>query len=67
MDVLKTIPWSKLDIRAVSVEYLHGVGGKQRLVDFMDSKGYIVHADMEAVDLARDIFAYDYIFVKKGE
>ena len=66
MDVLKTIPWNKLDIRVVSVEYLHQVGGKQSLVDFMGSKGFAVHADVEAVDFARDIFAYDYIFVKKA-
>jgi hypothetical protein len=46
LDVLKTIPWDRLDIRILSVEYAHGPLGKQGYEDFMKSKGYEVFADI---------------------
>ena len=39
LDVLKTIPFDKVDIKVMSVEILHGPG-KAALKEFLISKGY---------------------------
>ena len=39
--VLKTIPWNKVDIKVVIVEYNFKQDIKKALVDYMSSKGYI--------------------------
>jgi hypothetical protein len=63
LDVLKTIPWDRLDIRILSVEYASfGPLGKQAYEDFMKSKGYEVFAD---IHVNSPVWAYDYIFIKK--
>ena len=57
MDILKTIPFDKVDIKVISVEFKH-IKEKgwsvQDLENFMLSQGYIVHSKV----------VIDYIFVK---
>ena len=41
LQVLKTVPFDKVDIKVLTVEFVHTVEGKKALEDFMLSKGYI--------------------------
>ena len=38
--MLKTIPWTKVNIKVFLVEHNNMKGGKDALIDFMTSKGY---------------------------
>lgn len=60
LEVLKTIPWSKVDIKVLSVEFIHGPQGKDALEDYMKSLGYRV---VETVIHSNNL-ANDFIFVK---
>ena len=65
MDVLKTIPFDKLDITTFSVEYAHaGKGGKEKIIELMKSNGYVLHSTISPVST---MFAQDFIFVKKAD
>ena len=66
LDVLKTIPFDKIDITALSVEYIHVPGGKKAVKDFMESKGYSVHEEINIDRPDIGYFAQDIIFVKNG-
>lgn len=62
LDVLKTVPFDKVNIRVLSVEYIHDKDGESGVKDFMESKGYIAHQKVNnPQNLANDI-----IFVKQG-
>lgn len=65
MEILESIPWDRLNIMVLSVEYRHVSRGKQALVDFMKSRGYKVHADINNDDPKRDVYVQDYIFVRQ--
>ncbi|KAB7499327.1 Protein Star, partial [Armadillidium nasatum] len=43
LEVLQTIPWDKVNITTLSVEFLHGKSGKEGLKSLMKSKGYKVY------------------------
>ena len=61
LDVLKTIPWTKVDIKVILVEYEHIKEGKKALVDFMTSKGYT------CTNLPSNMgWKQDIVFVKNG-
>ena len=64
-EVLKTIPFDRLDITALSVEFSH-VGEvsnvKGDMIEFMARFGY----EMRAKVTHYNLLAHDYIFVKKG-
>lgn len=63
LEVLHSIPFDLIDIRTLSVEYIHTFGaGKEGLRDFMKSKGYIVVGEVTQPDWT----ANDFIFVKKS-
>jgi len=62
LNVLKTIPWDKVDIDTLSVEYVHVDDGKDSLREFMTSKGYAVVAEVTHPKW----LANDFIFVKKS-
>ena len=64
LDVLKTIPYDKYDIKTLSVEYAHSPGGKKPIVDFMQSNGYTVFDDIVFNDPKRRLFVGDLIFLK---
>ncbi|ELU12487.1 hypothetical protein CAPTEDRAFT_214812 [Capitella teleta] len=60
--VLKTIPFDKLDISVLSVEYLHT--DKEQLKNLMKAKGYTL-AKTLAYENAKIVqWSFDYIFVK---
>ena len=46
LEVLKTIPFDRLDIAVFSVEYIHGKSGKDEYRIFMEGKGYTVYKDI---------------------
>jgi Methyltransferase FkbM domain len=64
LEVLQTVPWEKLDIRVVSVEYVHVPYGRQALVDYMRGKGYQMEAELNSIDQPNQVFVNDFIFVK---
>ena len=65
LDILRTIPFDRLDINVLSVEYIHGRSGKEAYREFMDAKGYRVHKDLKKQNAAISLFVDDFIFVKK--
>lgn len=60
LDVLKTIPFDKVDIKTLSVEFAHVQSGKQAILDFMASKNYRYHSNVTHPDW----LANDFIFTK---
>ncbi|EFX82300.1 hypothetical protein DAPPUDRAFT_302580 [Daphnia pulex] len=53
--VLETIPWNRVDIETLSVEFIHGREGKETLKKYMEQQGYqvvktITHWNMLAND-----------------
>jgi len=67
MPVLKTIPWNKLDIRIMSVEYGHGPNGKTPYLEFMKSiGGYALYDDIHIGNYEKALFVEDFIFVKNS-
>ena len=61
LDILKTIPFDKLDIRTLSVEFLHGEESGQTMIDFMNAMRY----DMVKKITTGSVHVNDYIFVKR--
>ncbi|XP_047736737.1 protein Star-like [Hyalella azteca] len=57
--VLQSIPWDKIDIKTLSVEYNLIPEGMPALIDFMKSKGYIYY-----MKFIRP-YTHDLIFVKQ--
>ncbi|XP_069163177.1 uncharacterized protein [Procambarus clarkii] len=60
--VLKTIPWDKVDIKTLSVEFIHDPEGKDAIQEYMKTKGYFVHSEVRHYNW----LANDFIFVKKS-
>ncbi|XP_076286479.1 uncharacterized protein LOC143212055 isoform X2 [Lasioglossum baleicum] len=60
LQVLKTIPFDKINIETLSVEFSHVENGKRDLINFMESKGYNVYSFV----VRADKLAHDIIFVK---
>lgn len=61
--VLRTIPFEKVTIPTLSVEHRHIRGGKKSCVQFMQTKGYKVHKNINV--FTRTLAVFDYIFVKQ--
>ena len=59
--VLLTIPWDKVDIKTLSVEYFHDAEGKQAIRKLLEKNGYVVHSEINDPNN----LANDFIFVKK--
>jgi len=60
LEVLKHIPFDKIDIKTLSVEYAHVPEGKEGLEYFMVSKGYTINSEVTHPDW----LANDFIFTK---
>ena len=67
LQILRTIPFDQLDVRVLSVEYVHGRSGKRSYVDFMSQHGYVVHEDIQFADESQTLYVNDFIFVKKSQ
>ncbi|CAL4164974.1 unnamed protein product, partial [Meganyctiphanes norvegica] len=61
LEVLKTIPWDKVNIRTLSVEHKHIPGGKDVLRSYMRSQGYYIYSP---VVVEGDIELKDTIFYR---
>ena len=61
LDVLQTIPFDKIDITVMTVEFVHGVKGRDVLQDFVESKGYMKVSEVTHPGG----LANDFVFVKK--
>ena len=59
-EVLKTIPFDKLNVKVLTVEYAHAQVSKQAFVKLMAANGYKVHTDLNK---CRE-FCRDFIFIK---
>ena len=64
LDVLKTIPFDKLDISILTVEYLHVKGSEAALERFMVTKGFKTHSKIRVTKAILGLYAYDLVFVK---
>ncbi|XP_021926612.1 protein Star-like isoform X2 [Zootermopsis nevadensis] len=60
LEVLNTIPFEKLDIRTMSVEFVHVKKGKDFLREFVERRGYVLHSEV----VHENNLANDFIFVK---
>ena len=60
LTVLKTIPWNKVDIKVLIVEYNHIKEGRKALIDYMKDNGYT-----DLPELIRHLWQ-DIVFVKNG-
>ncbi len=60
LKVLKTIPFNKLDIQVLTVEFLHDSEGSQAIKDFLAERGY---AFVMKVTHER-FLANDFVFIK---
>lgn len=60
--VLKTIPWDSVHIQTLSVEFIHGKEGKEKIREYMADQGY------EVVEEVTDPnwLANDFIFNKRS-
>ncbi len=66
LDILKTIPFDRIQIDTLSVEYLHGEGGKEAYKEFMERQGYVTHQEIKHRNTVIDLYVNDLIFVRKG-
>lgn len=64
LNILRTIPFDRIDISVLSVEYLHT--DKDGLKSFMESKGYKTAVTLSLANPEDHEWSFDYIFVKKG-
>ncbi|CAL4099707.1 unnamed protein product, partial [Meganyctiphanes norvegica] len=60
LQVLQTIPWNKIDIKTLSVEFYHDDEGKGTLRKFMEEKGYTVYTEVTHPNN----YANDFIFYR---
>ncbi|KAB7494882.1 Protein Star [Armadillidium nasatum] len=58
--ILQSIPWKEVNIKTLSVEYIHDKVDKFSIVEYMRGQGYVFHSEVtHALWLAND-----FIFVK---
>ena len=62
LSVLKTIPWGLVDIRMLTVEYIHDKGKHGELQKYMEKVGYNTVLKMQRDDGGVN----DLIFQKRG-
>ena len=62
LEILKTIPYDRIDIKVLAVEYVHG--NKSAYRTFMETQGYRVHKDIHVANYDKVLYVDDFIFVK---
>ncbi|XP_012268938.2 uncharacterized protein LOC105693518 isoform X2 [Athalia rosae] len=62
LDVLETIPFDTVNIKALSVEYIHDKKSLEEMTTLMEKQGY----EVDDFVIRDDNLANDVIFVKKG-
>ena len=61
LEVLRTIPFDKLNISIFTIEFLHGKEGKNAYLEFMKTVGYRLHSTIIST---KNDFDYDFVFVR---
>ncbi|MCL4130950.1 UNVERIFIED_CONTAM: hypothetical protein GTU68_017446 [Idotea baltica] len=59
-DILKQIPWKEVNIKTLSVEFIHNKVDKYSIKNYMKDQGYFVHSEVTHVQW----LANDFIFVR---
>ena len=62
MPILSSIPFKKLDIHVITVEYYNIKEGEKRLKEFMESQGYRMHSKIYHQQSAVSFGADDPVF-----
>ena len=62
LTVLKTIPWKKVDIKVLIVEYYHIKEGRKALIGYMKGNGYTLLPELRKNGWQ----GQDIVFVKRG-
>ncbi len=65
LQVLKTIPFDRLDISVFTVEYEHGAS-RHSYIEYMETQGYDMYQTVVASNSQINYGSNDYVFVKKG-
>ena len=65
LDVLKTIPFEKINISVMSVEYGHAQDGKNVTANLMNDRGFNLHKDIHFANPSFSLYVEDFIFVNK--
>ncbi|KAK2720309.1 protein Star-like [Artemia franciscana] len=61
LKVLKNVPWDNVDIKTLSVEFVHDKEGKVAIKEYMESVGYDLIDEISRDDM----LANDFIFLKR--
>ena len=61
LEVLQTIPFDRIDITVLTVEFVHNKGGKQGILAFMAKMGYRSVKEI----VRQNNLANDFVFVKR--
>ena len=64
LDILKTIPFDRLNFRVMAVEYIHG--NKTQYKEFMSKRGFYVHKDISYQKPVIGLYVEDFIFVNNS-
>ena len=66
LEILKTIPFDRVDITSLSVEYIHGKLTKGDYRSYMESHGFSTSSEINFADAKISMFVNDLIFVNKN-
>ena len=70
LPILRTIPFDKLDISVLTVEYNHNSGnieqGDTDREQFMKTKGFELHSKIDKNVPSINLWAHDHVYVNKG-
>ncbi len=67
LEVLKSIPFGRIQIDTLSVEYIHGGHRANKTYrQFMEDKGYTTHTELHYADAAKDLWVEDLIFANRS-
>ncbi len=66
LDIMKTIPFDQIQIDTLSLEYVHGKGGKKAYKEFMEQQGYVMYKEINHRRKVIDLSVHDLIFVRNG-
>ena len=65
LDILKSVPWSTVNIKVVSVEFSAGKASKDDYISFMKEQGYTLKKELHSVDDKLNCYVDDLIFAKE--
>ena len=66
LDIMKTIPFERIQIDTLSLEYINGKGGKKAYMEFMEQQGHVMYKEINHRRKIIDLSVHDLIFVRNG-